>query len=314
MINTPKIVVLDFEGTSLYEDREATEIGLIALDLDLNEIGRFESVVNPFVSPTTKALEIAGLSLTDLRGAPRITEIWPNFAHFFSNAVLVMHNSDYDLKIVENNLVSPGLLPKLPPSFCTLKTSRRLLAHKTLDNKHDLTNVCDYLGIINKNAHSALSDAQAALEVLLEFIEIDASIHDELISKANNSFKVTNLKPTKPSKPRSIVRNAPNPIPAGAVRKFSSSELQEIAREIRSNYKSEYVNLTGEMKITVEQLDQQLRQVGLYYKETPTTLKTAFLIYGTSATGGSKVEKAKKYRRPVILEEQVPELIQLLKN
>lgn len=306
--------MLDFEGTSLYEDREATEIGLIALDLDLNEIGRFESVVNPFVAPTSKALEIAGLTLSDLRDAPRITEIWPNFAHFFSNAVLVMHNEDYDLKIVENNFVNSGLLPKLPQSFCTLKTSRKLLANRTRGNRHDLDTVCEHFGIVNQKAHTALSDAQAALEVLLELIEIDETIHDELIRKANNSYKVTNLKAHSRTKPRSQVRNAPNPIPAGSVRKFTQNELKEIAREIKLNSKVEYVNLTGELRISTEQLDKQLRRARLYYKETPTTLKTAFLIYGSTGTGGSKVEKAQKYKRPIILEEQVSDLIELLTN
>lgn len=312
MINTPKIVVLDFEGTSLYDDREATEIGLIALDLDLNEIGRFESVVNPHVAPTAKALEIAGLTIQDLREAPRITEIWPNFAQYFSNSVLVMHNKDYDLKIVENNLVSQGLLPKLPPSFCTLAASRRILGKSTPGGKHDLETVCDYLGIINSQAHSAMPDAQAALDLLLEFIDRDESIHEELIQKATNSFKVSNLKPLSPAKPRSSVRNAPNPIPVGSVRKYSKSELKQIAQEIRRNPKSEYVNVTGEISGGFNALDKKLRQVGLYYKETPTTQKTAFLIYGIEATGGSKVEKAIKYGRPIILNEQVDDLLRLL--
>ena len=314
MFSIPKIVVLDFEGTSLNDDREATEIGLVALDLDLNEIGRFESVVNPYVAPSQKALEIAGLTLRDLRNAPRITEIWPAFAQYFSNAVLVMHNKEYDLKIVENNLVSAGLLPKLPPSFCTLAASKRILGNSTPGNKHRLEIVCQYLGIDNSQAHSALPDAQATLEVLLEFIDRDPSIHDELVRKANSSFPVSTLKVASSAKPRSSVRNAPNPIPAGSVRKHSEADLKQIAQEIRRNPKAEYVNVTGEVTGGFDSLNAKLKQVGLYYKETPTTQKTAFLIYGIAATGGRKVEYAKKYGRPIILDEQVDDLLKFLRN
>ena len=41
-----KVTVIDFETTSLVDPR-ATEIGLVALDDELNEVASFETVIRP---------------------------------------------------------------------------------------------------------------------------------------------------------------------------------------------------------------------------------------------------------------------------
>jgi hypothetical protein len=224
-----------------------------------------------------------------------------------------MHNSLYDLGIVKNDIIDRGLLSQVPPNVCTLALSKKLVP-KTLVANHQLGSMCAHFDIINEQAHSALSDAVATTELLRRLIEIDPAVHDELASKAQSSSLVNQLQPsTFKSSPR-LKGSKSLPVADGIVRRQGEQELLQIVKEIRSNSKVEYVNVTGDLTMEFEKFDLLLRGVGLYFKETPTTMKSAFLVVGGGKTGGTKIALAQKYRRPILVEEDAYKLIEMLRR
>ena len=62
------ITAIDFETTSINNPR-ATEIGLVALDDDLNPVAKFETLIKPTRSVESRSLLVSRLSLEQINSA-----------------------------------------------------------------------------------------------------------------------------------------------------------------------------------------------------------------------------------------------------
>jgi BRCT domain type II-containing protein len=89
--------------------------------------------------------------------------------------------------------------------------------------------------------------------------------------------------------------------------------LELIANEIRGNVKIKIVVVTGTLIISATKFSALVSSAGYEVKESPATAGTAFVVQGYNG-GQSKIDKAKKYGRPVLTEQDAVRVLHLLRE
>ena len=110
--------------------------------------------------------------------APKIAEVIPEFKKFLWDDPIVGHNVRFDfwfLDFYSYKITWEHLENEL---ICTMKLARKLLPD--LENKK-LCTVCEYFGVINDQAHRAMSDTLATAEVFQHFLEEFPEEMEELL-------------------------------------------------------------------------------------------------------------------------------------
>ena len=99
-------VVLDTEttGLSVAQGHRIIEIGCVEV-VNRRLTGRdFHAYLNPDRDIEEDAERVHGISLADLETAPRFPEIAEEFIAFIRDAELVIHNAEFDLGFLDNEL------------------------------------------------------------------------------------------------------------------------------------------------------------------------------------------------------------------
>ncbi len=163
MFRECEYAVLDVETTGVspaHHDR-IVEIGLVRVDCNGNVISEYGTLINPDrdVGPTP----IHGIRAKDVLDAPRFKEVVGDIFATIKGAVLVAHNASFDLRFLRYECDRCGV--PLPPvvTLCTLALSRAVVDDVP---SRKLSALCDYFGIENTKAHSALDDAHATAALL----------------------------------------------------------------------------------------------------------------------------------------------------
>jgi len=131
-------------------------------------IGEFQSLVDPGVPLPRFITMLTGISDQMLKGAPKFSEIVNAWLDFAGDAVLVAHNSKFDLALLNREIgrVFPGARMR-NAELCTVKLARRLL--RSLDS-HNLDALVQYFGLEIAQRHRAASDARATAGLLLHLL------------------------------------------------------------------------------------------------------------------------------------------------
>ena len=296
------LTLIDFEAT----ERDpllarATEIGLIALDDDLNEVARYSTVIQPPVKMHSKAQEISKISDADIARAHPFEDYWPDIHPFLDERILVAHNAKYDMGVLASEFRAMSLDYQIP-ALCTYEMSQRTL--KGITKNLQLGTICAHFGI-EFNAHQALDDALAAGSILRKMLEMRPS-EKELIDYLDNN-RVSIPAPigrAMSATPRDLDNPfVPIPIPINVVnvgpRSLSDSEVIAAATRIRNTGRKQ-VCLTGEPSMGKEVFSSELLQVGFEYAIGPIRkTMTAFLVIGTSEIGQSKINDARQHEIPI---------------
>ena len=101
-----KEVVLDTEttGISIKEGHRIVEIGCIELDNLIPTKNRFHCYLNPERKVSEKALEVHGYTDEFLSKQKKFSEIGEEFLDFIKNKKLIIHNAEFDLGHLNNEL------------------------------------------------------------------------------------------------------------------------------------------------------------------------------------------------------------------
>ena len=105
-----KEVVLDTEttGLSVREGHRVVEIGCIELDNLVPTKNRFHCYLNPERKVSEKALEVHGYTDEFLSTQKKFSEVAEDFLNFIENKRLVIHNAEFDLSHLNNELALLG--------------------------------------------------------------------------------------------------------------------------------------------------------------------------------------------------------------
>ena len=101
-----KEVVLDTEttGISIKEGHRIVEIGCIELDNLIPTKNKFHSYLNPEKKVSEKALEVHGYTDDFLATQKKFIEVVEQFLEFIKDKRLIIHNAEFDLGHLNNEL------------------------------------------------------------------------------------------------------------------------------------------------------------------------------------------------------------------
>tara|TARA_B100001027_G_scaffold51462_1_gene34229 strand:+ start:909 stop:1574 length:666 start_codon:yes stop_codon:yes gene_type:complete len=105
-----KEIILDTEttGISVKEGHRLVEIGCIELDNLIPTKNKFHCYLNPERNVSEKALEVHGYTDDFLSTKKKFVEIVDEFLNFIENKTLVIHNAEFDLSHLNNELKKVG--------------------------------------------------------------------------------------------------------------------------------------------------------------------------------------------------------------
>ena len=299
---TARFSVLDFETTSRGNSARATEIGVVTLDDDLAVSSIFESVLKPPLPPMKQSLSYSRLSLDQLNAAPEFIQVWPSITPYFDGRIVVAHKKDFEQTVIAHAFADAGLPSLEFPFLCTLEWSKKILKHQV--SGYSLQEVCAFLNVDLLEPHEAKVDAVATAGIFKSLYEQSPELREYCEELASQTLSVP--RPKTPGT-NALIRRRHK---AG---ELSDKELESIATEIRNNAKIKIVVVTGTLITSVSKFSALVVSVGYELKESPATAGTAFVVQGYNG-GQSKIEKAKKYCRPVLTEHDALRVLQILRE
>ena len=101
-----KEIVLDTEttGISVKEGHRVVEIGCIELDNLIPTKNRFHCYLNPGRKVSEKAFEVHGYTDDFLATQKKFSDIGEQFLEFIKDKRLIIHNAEFDLSHLNNEL------------------------------------------------------------------------------------------------------------------------------------------------------------------------------------------------------------------
>ena len=105
-----KEVVLDTEttGISVKEGHKIVEIGCLELDNLIPTKNKFHCYLNPERKVSEKALEVHGYTDEFLATQKKFPDVVEQFLDFIRDKRLIIHNADFDLSHLNNELALLG--------------------------------------------------------------------------------------------------------------------------------------------------------------------------------------------------------------
>ena len=200
-----KEVVLDTEttGISVKEGHRIVEIGCIELDNLIPTKNRFHCYLNPERKVSEKALEVHGYTDEFLSKQKKFNDIGDQFLNFIKDKRLIIHNAEFDLghlnnelsifgknkinnEIVDTLILARDKFPGSPVSLDAL--CKRYRIDNSIRTQHTALIDCDLLAKVYIN----LIDQK---EPTLNFQNLDTATDNQNSSKISYFKKV--IKPSK---------------------------------------------------------------------------------------------------------------------
>lgn len=165
---TQSLVVLDLETTGTWIEKDRiVEIGMVRLSPD-DSRDSFQSRVNPGMPIPPRVSRITGITDADVKEAPPFKEIAPKVLAFLGESDLGGFNVErFDLLILERELFAAGL--KLDWRSRAIYDAQKIYH---LHERRDLKAAYQfYCSKELTNAHTAMGDTEASLEILSSQVE-----------------------------------------------------------------------------------------------------------------------------------------------
>ena len=202
-------VVLDTEttGISIREGHRIVEIGCIELENLIPTKNRFHCYLNPERKVSEKALEVHGYTDEFLAKQIKFSEIGDKFLEFIKDKRLIIHNAEFDLGHLNNELSIFGKKKINNEVIDTLILAR----DKFPGSPVSLDALCKRYRIDNSNRtqHTALIDCDLLAKVYINLIDQKEPTlnfqNQDTDTKDENNMKVSYFKKViKPSEKETL--------------------------------------------------------------------------------------------------------------
>ena len=199
-----KEVVLDTEttGISVKDGHRIVEIGCIELDNLIPTKNKFHCYLNPERKVSEKAFKVHGYSDEFLSKQKKFNEISEQFLNFIQNKKLIIHNAEFDLSHLNNELKLLGKKAIENEIVDTLTLAR----NKYPGSQVSLDALCKRYRIDNSRRvhHTALIDCDLLTKVYINLIDqkeptfdLSSINKDSLeLNNTNNSYFKKVIKPS----------------------------------------------------------------------------------------------------------------------
>ncbi len=199
-----KEIILDTEttGISVKEGHRIVEIGCIELDNLIPTKNKFHCYLNPERKVSEKAFEVHGYSDSFLSDKMKFGEVVDDFLKFIKNKRLIIHNAEFDLSHLNNELKILGKNKIDNEVVDTVSLAR----NKFPGSQISLDALCKRFRIDNSKRvqHTALIDCDLLAKVYINLIDqkeptLDFKNKEEEVSKLNTGKVIYSTKVIKPS-------------------------------------------------------------------------------------------------------------------
>ena len=167
-----KEVILDTEttGLSVRDGHRIVEIGCIELENLIPTKNKFHCYLNPERKVSEKALEVHGYTDEFLSKQKKFSDVVDDFLNFIENKRLVIHNAEFDLSHLNNELV---LLGKKKINSEDAIDTLSLARDKFPGSPVSLDALCKRYRIDNSNRtqHTALVDCDLLSKVYINLLD-----------------------------------------------------------------------------------------------------------------------------------------------
>jgi len=202
-----KEVILDTEttGLSVKEGHRIVEIGCIELDNLVPTKNKFHYYLNPERKVSEKALEVHGYTDEFLSNQKKFSSIVEEFLNFIENKRLVIHNAEFDLSHLNNEL---ALLGKGKIERESVVDTLALARDKFPGSPISLDALCKRYRIDNSNRiqHTALIDCDLLAKVYINLVDQkeptlnfqnQENVNSEINSNITKAYCKKLIKPTE---------------------------------------------------------------------------------------------------------------------
>jgi len=193
-LNETDFVVLDVEAIAARK-LPARIIELAAYRIRAGQIiDQFQTLTNPELPLPRFITMLTGISDEMLERAPLFADIADAWLDFAGDAVLVAHNSTFDLPLLNREIarVYPGHRMR-NTELCTVELARRLMPNL---ESHNLDALAEHFGFEISQRHRAAGDALATSHILLRLLDYLAE-HGVCTLSEGRSF-LSNIKSARP--------------------------------------------------------------------------------------------------------------------
>ncbi len=167
-----KEVILDTEttGLSIHDGHRIVEIGCIELDDLMPTKNRFHCYLNPERKVSEKALEVHGYTDKFLSTQKKFYDVVDAFLNFIEGKRLVIHNAEFDLSHLNNEL---ALLGKKKLNRESVIDTLTLARDKFPGSPISLDALCKRYRIDNskRTQHTALIDCDLLAKVYINLLD-----------------------------------------------------------------------------------------------------------------------------------------------
>ena len=186
-----KEIVLDTEttGISVKDGHRIVEIGCIELD-NLIPSNKFHTYLNPERKVSEKAFEVHGYSDEFLSNQKKFSDVVEDFLNFIKGKKLIIHNAEFDIAHLNNELSLIGYKKISNEIIDTLELARSKFPGSSLS----LDALCKRYSIDNSRRvqHTALIDCDLLAKVYINLIDqkeptLDFKNHDKIENHKLNS-------------------------------------------------------------------------------------------------------------------------------
>ena len=200
-------IVLDTEttGLSVKEGHRIIEIGCIELDDLIPTKNIFHCYLNPERKVSEKALEVHGHTDEFLSGKKKFKDIVDNFLKFIDSKEIIIHNADFDIAHLNNEL---SLIGKSKINKENVIDTLELAREKYPGSSVSLDALCKRYRIDNsrREKHTAMIDCELLSKVYINLIdqkEPTLNLYEKEQKKDNLDLKSSNMYYKKIVKPSS---------------------------------------------------------------------------------------------------------------
>ena len=199
-----KEVILDTEttGLSVKEGHRIVEIGCIELNDLIPTQNKFHCYLNPERKVSERALEVHGYTDEFLSTQKKFLEVVDEFLNFIKDKRLVIHNAEFDLSHLNNEL---ALLGKKKLSSENVVDTLALARNKFPGSPTSLDALCKRYRVDNskRTQHTALIDCDLLAKVYINLLDQKEPTLNftnekiEIISNDTNQYYKKVIKPTE---------------------------------------------------------------------------------------------------------------------
>ena len=182
LIHSLTFCVFDLETTGgNHQHDKIIEIGLVRIQ-ELKIVAQKSFLIKPDMHIPEFIQKLTSIKDADVNDAPLIEDVMDEILEFMGDAILVAHNTSFDVPFF-NSVLRRMDRPELQnKSICTYLMTKYMIPNLLSSNLNYMSKI---FNLQHQKAHRALDDAMASAELLLKYLSI--FIHKK-ISKVNSLY------------------------------------------------------------------------------------------------------------------------------